>query len=316
MTTSGAGSPSAAGSGASGPSAAGGRARTAGWRAPAGGGRGISYRAALAIAAISVVALLGLLFAVVSAGRARTELNRGPTTAERSAAASEAVALRWRSWRAGRIFPAGLPYTAPDHPAGRALRAGIAPRSSCAAGLDAVAARAAAASGCQAVLRASYTDRLRGVVFTVGVAAFPARRGAAAFLHRLAGRAVLHGAPGTPSGSGTANAGTAEHGGAVLSGYLRDLPAAGPGASGVRALALPGTAAALFTDVARQTVSGWQDGPYVVLATAGYADGRPAMATAEPRPAIFWPAPQLAAAVLRPLTGAPHVACGQPGWRC
>jgi hypothetical protein len=282
--------------------------------------RGRSYRTALAIAGIAVVALLGLAFAVVSAGRARTELNRGPTAAERSAAAAEAVALRWRSWRSGRIFPAGLAYTAPDHPAGHALRVGIAARSGCAAGLDVIAAQAAAASGCRAVLRASYTDQLRGVVFTVGVAAFPAPGSAAAFLHRLAGPAVLHGDPGTPGGAGTAaRAGTAAYGdagAAVLSGYLRDLPAAGPGASGVHALALPGTAAALFTDTARQTVSGWQYGPYVVLATAGYADGRPAMAAAEPRPAIFWPAPQLAAAVLRPLIAAPHVVCSQPGWRC
>jgi hypothetical protein len=274
-------------------------------------------RTVLAITGIAVVALLGLAFALASAGRARTELNRGPTAAERSAAASEAVALRWRSWRAGRIFPAGLVYTAPDHPAGHALRVGIAARSGCSAGLDAVAARAAASAGCRAVLRASYTDQLRGVVFTVGVAVFPAPRGAAAFLRRLAGPALLHGSPGYPAGAG--HAGTASPGGAgtaVLSGYLRNLPAAGPGSGGVRALALPGTAAALFTDPARQTVSGWQDGPYVVLATAGYADGRPAMATAEPRHTVFWPAPQLAADVLRPLTTPPHVTCGQPGWRC
>lgn len=272
-------------------------------------------RTVLAITGIAVVALLGLAFAVVSAGRARTELNRGPTAAERSAAAAEAVALRWRSWRAGQIFPAGLGYTAPDHPAGHALRVGIASRSSCAAGLDTAAAQAAAASGCRAVLRASYTDQLRGVVFTIGVAAFPAPGGAAAFLHRLAGPAILHGDPGIPAGAGGA-AGTAAHGTAVFSGYLRDLPAAGPGSSGIRALALPGTAAALFTDTARQTVSGWQDGPYVVLATAGYADGRPAMATAEPRPAVFWPTPQLAADVLRPLIAPAHVTCGQPGWQC
>ena len=264
---------------------------------------------------IAVVALLGLAFAVVSAGRAHTELNRSPTAAERSAAAAEAVALRWRSWRAGQIFPAGLVYTAPDHPAGHALRVGIAARSSCAAGLDAAAARAAAVSGCRAVLRASYTDQLRGVVFTVGVAAFPAPRGASAFLHRLAGNTIRRGDPGRVAGAGGA-AGTAAHGTAVFIGYLQDLPAAGPGSSGVHALALPGTAAALFTDMARQTVSGWQDGPYVVLATAGYADGRPAMTTAEPRPAIFWPAPQLAADVLRPLIAPPRVSCGQPGWRC
>jgi hypothetical protein len=251
----------------------------------------------VAVAGIAVVALLGLAFAVVSAGRAHAELNRGPTAAERSTAAAQAVALRWRSWRAGRIFPATLAYTGPGQRSGRALRIGIASRSSCAAGLDAAAAQAAAVSGCRAVLRASYTDQLRGVVFTVGVTVFPAPRSAIAFLHRLAGPAVRGRA-------------------AVPSGYLRDLPAAGPGASGVRALALPGTAAALFTDAARQTVSGWQEGPYVVLATAGYADGRPAMATAEPRHSLFWPAPQLAAAVLRPLVAAPHVVCGQPGWRC
>ena len=93
------------------------------------------------------------------------------------------------------------------------------------------------------------------------------------------------------------------------------LVISGP-AGGVRALAIPQSVAGLFTDRARQLVTGWQEGPYAVLATAGYADGRPARAGLEERPSVFRPAGQLAADVLAPLTVPVPVRCQSPMWQC
>ena len=77
---------------------------------PGFGGR-LGRRAA--VAGLGVVAAGGLAVAVIAAGQARAELDRGPTAAERSAAAATALALRWRTWPAGQIFPARLRYGPP-----------------------------------------------------------------------------------------------------------------------------------------------------------------------------------------------------------
>jgi hypothetical protein len=267
------------------------------------------------VAGLGVVAAGGLAVAVIAAGQARAELDRVPTAAERSAAAARALALRWRTWPAGQIFPARLQYGPPGGQDQTALRMGISPLTGCAAGLDPAAGAAAARRGCQAVLRATYTDRLQGIVWTVGVVAFRGPGDAAAFVRALAGSQPLTSRP----------PGTGPQGGAVLHGYLRTLPPLrtpvgtlvirGP-AGGVRALAIPQSAAGLFTGQARQLVTGWQQGPYAVLATAGYADGRSARAGLEQRPSIFRPAGQLAAGVLAPLTVPVPVRCQSPTWQC
>jgi hypothetical protein len=193
---------------------------------------------------------------------------------------------------------------------------GISPLTGCAAGLDPVAGAAAARQGCQAVLRATYTDQLQGIVWTVGVVAFRGPGAAAAFVRALAGSQPLTSRPpgNRPPG-----------GAAVRQGYLRTLPSlrtptgtlviSGP-AGGVRALAIPQSAAGLFTDRARQLVTGWQQGPYAVLATAGYADGRPARTGLEERPSVFRPAGQLATGVLAPLVVPVLVRCQSPAWQC
>ncbi len=98
-----------------------------------------------------------------------------------------------------------------------AHRVGISPDYQCAAALDAALARPAHQDGCRAGIRASYVDELDGVVYTTGVLAFPDRARAAAFTRRL--------------------------------------PSARPPAAALRALALPGTASARFTDAARQTAT-------------------------------------------------------------
>jgi hypothetical protein len=263
------------------------------------------------VAGLGAVAAGSLAVAVIAAGQARAELGRGPTAAERSAAAATALAQRWRAWPAGQIFPDRLPYGTLGRQDQAALRVGISPQTGCAAGLDAVASAAAARRGCQAVLRATYTDRLQGIVWTVGVVAFRGPGDAASFLRTLAGSQPLTSRP--------------RSGAAVRHGYLRTLPPlrtpvgtlviSGP-AGGVRALAISQSAAGLFTDRARQLVTGWQEGPYAVLATAGYADGRPAGAGLEQRPSVFRPAGQLATGVLAPLVVPVSVRCQSPRWQC
>jgi hypothetical protein len=132
--------------------------------------------------------------------------------------------------------------------------------------------------GCVAVLRASYRDELGGTVSTVGVVVFPSAAAARGFAATVSQTAYP--------------------------------------ATGLDALPLPGTAAALFTDTARQTTTAAVTGPYVVLAVSGYADGRPASTATEPRVALFSPAGEIVAAVVRPLAVTQQVNCAVPEFAC
>ncbi len=229
--------------------------------------------------AVTAAAAACCLAAAVLAGRAAIAAQtRPPTPAERAAAAAAAVAQRWRSWPAGRIFPADLRYTTTLHGPGTAYRVGISPDYQCGAALDAVLARPAHRDGCQAGIRASYVDELGGVVYTTGVLAFPDRARAAAF--------------------------------------TRQLPSARPPVAALRALALPGTASARFTAAARQTATARQDGPFVVLTVAGYADGRPAAVTGEFDAPAFSAAGRLATEILAPLNRPAVVNCARRRWSC
>ncbi|MFD2348999.1 hypothetical protein ACFSTC_05720 [Nonomuraea ferruginea] len=109
----------------------------------------------------------------VAASSVSSELTRGPTAAELRAASQREVAERWRTWDAGRIFPATLSYSAEQGGKERARRLGISPTTGCAGAVDAVAVPALTESGCRAVLRATYIDALRGVLVTIGVVALP-----------------------------------------------------------------------------------------------------------------------------------------------
>jgi hypothetical protein len=215
----------------------------------------------------------------VAGSAAHAVLTAGPTAAQRSAAEAAAVAGRWQSWSAGRIFPAGLGYRTSLQTQETARRAGVAPATSCAAGLDPAARHLAARDGCRAVLRATYVDELQGVVYTIGVLAFSSGPRAAAF--------------------------------------LRGLPPDRARLTGLRARAFPGTASAAFSDGARQASAARQQGPYVVLAVAGYTDGRAAAATAERRRSVFAPAAQLAAEIIRSISVPAQVDCHNPAeWAC
>jgi hypothetical protein len=162
------------------------------------------------------------------------------------------VSKRWRTLPAGQIFPPSVRYQLPASTVAdltgvdlQAARVGIAPQSSCAAGTDAAAAGVLAARGCQALLRATYTDESATYVLTVGVAVLPGAAQASA-----------------------AQAAIAASGG----GYLDP---------GVHAVPFAGTPAGAFGDAQRQISRSLTAGPYLVMYTAGYADGRPRVSIGE-----------------------------------
>jgi hypothetical protein len=227
--------------------------------------------------AIALAGAACLVTAVLAGRAARAEQTRSPTAAERAAAVAEAVASRWQTWPAGRIFPATLGYVSSLLTQENARRIGISPADGCAAALTGPLSAAARAEGCHAALRATYLDQLGGVVYTTGVLSFPTPRRAAAF------------------------ASAADH---------SALPA------GLRAYGPGGTAAARFTDAARQASAVRQAGTYVLITVAGYTDGRPAAATGERRPSVFAPAGQLAGDILTPLSRPVAVDCASRAWAC
>lgn len=227
---------------------------------------------------ITLVAVACLAVAAVAGGAADAELGKKPTSAQRAAAAAQAVADRWHTWSAGRIFPARLGYGTALLTTETATRVTIGPGARCAAALEADVAALARRDQCRAGLRATYLDQLQGIVYTAGVLAFPSARLAAAFWSSLRATAA--------------------------------------GVMPLRALAEPGTASARFTDAARQFSTASHGGPFVVLTVAGYADGEPGGTGQEQRPSIFAPAAQLAGEILGPLTSPVTVNCASRAWSC
>jgi hypothetical protein len=227
-----------------------------------------------------VIAAISLGVAAQAARLAHAESVRGPSKAEFTAAAAAGVAQRWEQLTLGQIFPASVGYTSAQQTRETAVRLGIGAGDSCDEALDDTLAGAARHLGCVAAIRASYADALGGTVYTVGVVLFPDSSAA----HEFA----------------------------------KQVPRGADPATGLHALTLPRTAAALFKDPARQVSAVRVTGPYVVLAVAGYADGRTAgPAAAEPRPSVFGPATSsIVSAVVAPLAAPEPVRCGNPEWTC
>jgi len=230
-------------------------------------------RTGLALGASCCLAAASL--AAIAADSAAT---RGPTAAERAAAAATAVAGRWRSWPADKIFPAKLGYGTDLLTNETATRIAISTHDACALAVDASLRAVTVRDNCQAGLRATYLDQLQGIVYTVGVLAFPDTRDALAF--------------------------------------TASLRSTDPRLIALQALALPGTASEAFGDAARQAGTASQGGPFVILTVAGYADGRAAAATRERRALIFLPAAQLAAEVIGPLAAPVTINCNSAEWSC
>lgn len=198
-------------------------------------------------AAVAVL-LLGVTGLGVSlAGLATQILPRQFTAHQRQQITDWEAGKRWRTWPAGKIFPASVRYPAPAV-LGSAMtltarRIGIARQASCRAATDAAVATVLARNGCQAMLRATYADLTDSYVVTVGVAAFPGSAAAGQARRQLDGPAL------------------ASTGGAGV-------------APGVRAVLFPHTAAAWFGDNQRQMSGNAADGTYMVFYAIGYADSR------------------------------------------
>lgn len=206
---------------------------------PAPGRRGL--RRGLTLVAL-VLGTLGL--AASAAGVSAQLLPRKFTVAQQRAIMAWETAGRWRTMSAGQIFPATVAYQL----AGDAFESGtqlsltahlvgIARQATCQAASDPAAAAVLSADRCAAVLRATYADQTDSMLVTVGVAVMPGNATAKAVAGRL-------------------SAGQQPH-------------------PGIRTVPFRDTLARAFGDPQRQLSWATSAGPYVIMSTAGYADGRP-----------------------------------------
>jgi hypothetical protein len=197
------------------------------------------------MAIVLVLALCGL--GIATRGALTQVMPRRFTAAQQRAIQSWEIGRRWRTLRETTIFPDSVPYQLPaqaldgggDGVALTARRLGIGPAAGCAQGTNPAAARILAAYGCATVLRATYVDSTGSMLVTVGVAVLPSNAAATA--------AGDHMADGEPQ---------------VAIGSVSPAP-------------VPGTLAAGFSGSQRQLSWATHAGSYVIMATAGYADGRP-----------------------------------------
>ena len=193
-----------------------------------------------------VAAIFGGIGLVVSlTGLAIQLLPRHFSAAQQRQILTWEVSRRWRTLPAGDIFPATVRYQLSASALEdltpmplQASRVGIAPQAACAAATDPAAARVLDADGCQALLRATYTDESATYVVTVGVAVF----------------------------------GTAAQASAASAAINRSTASPQPG---VDAASFAGTPAGSFGNGQRQLTRTQAAGSYVVMYAAGYADGRP-----------------------------------------
>jgi hypothetical protein len=189
--------------------------------------------------------LLGLAGLAVSAiGIAVQVMPRRFSATQRQQITSWESLHRWRDLTAGQVFPRTLAYDLPNNVfyATRGLqltarRIAIGSQSGCAAATDPAAAAVLERQGCQAMLRATYTDATRSLVVTIGVAVMPSPQAT------LTSYAAL-------SSSSSLN-------------------------PGVRPLAFPGTLASGFGPGQRQLTRAVKGGNYLILSVAGYTNGRP-----------------------------------------
>jgi hypothetical protein len=220
-----------------------------GWPAPPGTaaeGRARGRGSAAATVTLAV-ALVALVAGVV--GVSIQLLPRHFTRAQQQKIMAWEVAGRWRDLPAGQVFPGTVTYGPPAALATAggsvtltARRLGISRQASCRSATDAAAAAVLTRNGCEAVLRATYTDGTDSYVVTVGVAPFPSAAQADAARGQLDAKRLRMSHGRTP---------------------------------GVHAVPVAGTPAAGFTDSRRQLAANVVVGPYLVMYTVGYADGRP-----------------------------------------
>jgi hypothetical protein len=190
---------------------------------------------------LTIAALLGVAGLAVSlVGLAGQLLPRRLSRADQQKIVAWEVASRWRTWPAGKIFPVSARYRLP---------------------------RRLLASGSGLALSAH----------RVGIA--PQSRCAAAVDPGLAAALDRDGCEGVLRATYTDSTGSFVATVAVVvvrgkAPAARRLPAGHGLAPGVRAVPFRGTLAARFGDRQRQMTGAAAHGPYLILYTAGYADGR------------------------------------------
>jgi hypothetical protein len=182
---------------------------------------------------------------VATTGALTQVMPRRFTVAQQRQIQSWEIGRRWRKLPETAIFPGSVPYELPAQALGgaslalTAQRLGIGPPASCTRGTDPAAAKVLTRYGCTAVLRATYVDSTGSMLVTVGVAVLPSIPAATEAGNRLAKEK-----PQGPTGS------------------VAPVPVAG-------------TLAAGFSAAQRQLSWATHAGSYVIMATAGYVDGRP-----------------------------------------
>jgi len=199
---------------------------------------------------LAVLALAGM--AVAGVGISRQVMPRIFTPAQRRQIEAWEVARRWRVTPKTQIFPVRILYRLSGGQFGyqgtlklTARRLEIARQASCGrAAADEALVHVLDRDGCEALLRATYTDASSSFVLTVGVAVLQSGKGAITAAHYLT------------------------HGVASGHGAVTVRPILGP-------VQVPGTPAAAFSARQRQVSWAVSAGPYLVVATVGYADGRP-----------------------------------------
>lgn len=224
-----------------------------GWTAPLGryGGTPVRNeaggRGAAAVTAAFWIALTGLVISVV--GVSIQLLPRQFSSAQQQKIMMWEAESRWHDFSAGQIFPGTVSYGPPAvlDDIGSSLtltarRLGIARQASCHAATDPAAGEVIARSGCEAVLRATYTDDTDTYVATVGVVPFPSAQQAAAAQAELGAKRLRMPDGRTP---------------------------------GVSAVPFAGTPSAGFASSRRQISANVLSGPYLVMYAVGYTDNRP-----------------------------------------
>ncbi len=200
-------------------------------------------------------ALLGLAGLAVTGYLIRDQLKpRTFTLGQQRKIEAWEVARRWRAMPKTRIFPAYIGYVVGARAIGatlklKAWRLAIAPQAPCAmaAGARTALVQLLNRDGCQTVLRATYADATSSLVVTIGIGVLKDQESATAVA-----RYLTH-APAQASGSVSHSV------------VLRPFQVAG-------------TPAATFGLRQRQLSWVAGAGPYLVMATVGYADGRPHVA--------------------------------------
>lgn len=203
------------------------------------------HRAGVQLMIFTVLLAAGLAgLGAAAVGIAHQLLPRRFTPAQQSRIATWEMERRWRAFPAGAIFPDSVKYVvsgAALNSSGdlalQARRLAIAPQSGCAAVVSGAAARVLHRYGCTGAVRATYVDASGSMVATVAVIVMPGTAAA-----ETAASDLTHGS-GNP---------------ALL----------------VQAFRVLGSPAAGFGDPQRQLTRTVTAGPYLILVTAGFADGR------------------------------------------